>query len=146
MKSAVYETEPGPDEKFDFHAKPHTYYLEAEGTGAIPVNDVVVHGFEALEDKLGPMILELSAQIDIEEGRAPKEDEMAEHGFGGTTYEAPAADNTFSAGTAWGGGQSPNGVQPTATSPWAAVAAPNGAASPWGNAPVHPSANTNSGW
>jgi hypothetical protein len=43
MKSAVHEAEPGPDEKFDFNAKPHTYYLEAEGTGAIPVNDVVVH-------------------------------------------------------------------------------------------------------
>jgi len=43
MKSAVFETEPRPDEKFDFDAKPHTYYLEAEGTGAIPVNDVVVH-------------------------------------------------------------------------------------------------------
>lgn len=149
MKSAVHEAEPGPDEKFDFNAKPHTYYLEAEGTGAIPVNDVVVHGFEALEDKLGPMILQLHQQIDVEEGRAPQEDEMAEE----NPYQPAANDNTYSAGTAWNGGaQSPNGIQPSAASPWAAVAAPNyggmngGAASPWGSGPAEPAADANGGW
>jgi hypothetical protein len=45
MKSANFEQEdaPGSTAKYDITAKPHTYYLEAEGTGAIPVNDVVVH-------------------------------------------------------------------------------------------------------
>lgn len=45
MKSANFEQEdaPGSGAKYDIQAKPHTYYLEAEGTGAIPVNDVVVH-------------------------------------------------------------------------------------------------------
>ncbi|KAJ9118557.1 hypothetical protein QFC22_003777 [Naganishia vaughanmartiniae] len=145
MKSAVFETEPGPDEKFDFNAKPHTYYLEAEGTGAIPVNDVVVHGFEALEDKLGPMILQLHQQIDVEEGRAPKDDEMADE----NAYQPAANDNPYSAATAWNGsGQSPNGAQPSASSPWAAVPAPNyggmngGASSPWGSGPPEPAANT----
>lgn len=43
MKSAQYEAEPEPDEPFDYNAKPQTFYLEAEGTGALPVKDVVVH-------------------------------------------------------------------------------------------------------
>lgn len=43
MKSANFEQEDAPGAKYDITAKPHTYYLEAEGTGAIPVNDVVVH-------------------------------------------------------------------------------------------------------
>lgn len=41
MKSAAYETEPEPDEPFDYNAKPGTFYLEAEGTGSMPVKDVV---------------------------------------------------------------------------------------------------------
>jgi DNA-directed RNA polymerase II subunit RPB3 len=41
MKSAEYENEPEPDEPFDYHAKPGTFYLEAEGTGSMAVKDVV---------------------------------------------------------------------------------------------------------
>ena len=44
MKSASREDEAAPGSELEkITAKPHTYYLEAEGTGAIPVNDVVVH-------------------------------------------------------------------------------------------------------
>jgi len=95
------------------------------------------------------MILELHRQIDIEEGRAPKEDEMDD----ANAYQSGATDTAYTAGTAWNGdAQSPNGVQPSATSPWAAVAAPNhggrngGAASPWGSGPTEPAANASSGW
>lgn len=41
MKSAAYEAEPEPDEPFDYNAKPGTFYIEAEGTGSMPVKDVV---------------------------------------------------------------------------------------------------------
>lgn len=56
MKSANFEQEdaPGSTAKYDITAKPHTYYLEAEGTGAIPVNDVVVHVSVFVSDVLGP--------------------------------------------------------------------------------------------
>lgn len=41
MKSAAYEAEPEPDEPFDYNAKPGTFYIEAEGTGSMPVKEVV---------------------------------------------------------------------------------------------------------
>jgi DNA-directed RNA polymerase II subunit RPB3 len=41
MKSAAYEAEPEPDEPYDYNAKPGTFYIEAEGTGSMPVKDVV---------------------------------------------------------------------------------------------------------
>lgn len=73
------------------------------------------------------MILELHRQIDIEEGRAPKEDEMDD----ANAYQSGATDTAYTAGTAWNGGaQSPNG----------------GATSPWGSGPTEPAANANSGW
>lgn len=43
MKSAAFEAEPEPDEPFDYDAKPTTFYLEAEGTGALPVRDVITY-------------------------------------------------------------------------------------------------------
>lgn len=49
MKSADREDEAAPGSELEkITAKPHTYYLEAEGTGAIPVNDVVVHVSRAI--------------------------------------------------------------------------------------------------
>lgn len=41
MKSAEFEAPPEPDEPFDYNAKATAFYLEAEGTGAVPVKDVI---------------------------------------------------------------------------------------------------------
>ncbi len=41
MRSAVYEDPPAPDEPFDYMAKANNFYLEAEGTGVMPVRQVV---------------------------------------------------------------------------------------------------------
>jgi DNA-directed RNA polymerase II subunit RPB3 len=40
--NAQYEREPDPEEPFDYNAKPGTFYLEAEGTGAMAVKDAVL--------------------------------------------------------------------------------------------------------
>ncbi|KAI5450492.1 RNA polymerase II subunit 3 [Naganishia albida] len=148
MKSANFEQEdvPGSTAKYDVLAKPHTYYLEAEGTGAIPVNDVVVHGFDALADKLGPMILQLDKEVAREEGREPEDEQMGGSAPQENAFAAPsAAANTYSVGTAWGngGGISPYGAPaaaPGATAWGGAVGggawgagANGGQASPWGN-------------
>lgn len=169
MKSANFEQEdvPGSTAKYDVLAKPHTYYLEAEGTGAIPVNDVVVHvsaylsqlcyfpnltanillqGFDALADKLGPMILQLDKEVAREEGREPEDEQMGGSAPQENAFAAPsAAANTYSVGTAWGngGGISPYGAlaaAPGATAWGGAVGggawgagANGGQASPWGN-------------
>ena len=159
MKSASREEEAVPGSELEkITAKPHTYYLEAEGTGAIPVNDVVVHvsdlyqstlstthahpihqGFEALEDKLGPMILQLSREVKREEG-VVEEDEQIGGGdpAADNAFAAPApADNPYAVNTAWnygGSGTQNNGA--SATSPaggngWGGSAATSGTA--WGN-------------
>jgi DNA-directed RNA polymerase II subunit RPB3 len=49
--NAQYEREPDPEEPFDYNAKPGTFYLEAEGTGAMPVKDAV------LEVSVAPMLV-----------------------------------------------------------------------------------------
>lgn len=97
MKSAQYEAEPEQDEPFDYNAKPGTFYLEAEGTGALPVRDVVRLGFEALEDKLAPMILDLQREVNKEEGREEEEEPVHLHG-------AQAAPLVTGFGAAGGGG------------------------------------------
>jgi DNA-directed RNA polymerase II subunit RPB3 len=47
--NAQYEREPDPEEPFDYNAKPGTFYLEAEGTGAMAVKDAVLEVRIALD-------------------------------------------------------------------------------------------------
>lgn len=106
--------------------------------------DLLRQGFDALEDKLGPMILQLSKEVDREEGREPEDEQMGGNAPQENAFAAPAAANPYNAGTAWGGGGiSPYGAPaaaPGATAWGGAVGggawggpANGGQASPWGN-------------
>lgn len=103
--NAQYEREPDPEEPFDYNAKPGMFYMEAEGTGAMAVKDAVMEGFESLEAKLEPILLQLADEIGVEQGLP-----SGESGMDGIQETAPTSGGYGGGYGGSGYGGMPNGA------------------------------------
>ncbi|EIW67427.1 hypothetical protein TREMEDRAFT_45370 [Tremella mesenterica DSM 1558] len=65
--NAAFEAPPQPDEPFDFNAVPSTFYLNAEGVGAVPVREVVEQGIDILVENLANVILAVQRETGVDE-------------------------------------------------------------------------------
>ncbi|CAK7904040.1 DNA-directed RNA polymerase II subunit Rpb3p [[Candida] anglica] len=89
-----WEEAPDPDAKFDYNAKPETFYIDVETVGVLPPDEVVLKGIETLQLKLAGVSMELNKD-GIEASNA------ASGGF--TTYgRSPSGGNNSPGGGGFG--------------------------------------------
>lgn len=88
-KNGMWEEKPAEGEPFDYKAEPTTFYIDLEGTGVMPPDQILHSGVKVLQSKLAGIIRELDA--DADQGQA--------NGFGGGFSPMDAMNG---GGTAYG--------------------------------------------
>ncbi|EEB07420.1 RNA polymerase II subunit 3 [Schizosaccharomyces japonicus yFS275] len=86
-KNADWEEPPREGETFDYNAQPRKFYMEVEGVGSIPPNQIILQGIRVLQEKLAVLVRDLD-----EEQRPGGAMDMAT----GNMSPANQADNTWS--------------------------------------------------
>lgn len=61
-RNCDWEEAPDPEARFDYKAKPNTFYFDVETVGNLPPNEVVVRAIETLQNKLGALSMELNSE------------------------------------------------------------------------------------
>lgn len=128
VKNGQWEEPPNPDQPFNYEAEPETFYIDLEGTGVMPPDQIMHSGIHVLQNKLAGIIRDLSSDD-------PAQTNGYDGGFsppgmpngGQTQYGGQSA---YGAGTAYGqdpGYQTP-GYGGGATSVY-------GSATPYGRQP-----------
>lgn len=122
-KNGEWEEAPQEGEPFDYEAEPNIFYIDLEGTGVMPPDQVLHSGIRVLQNKLAGIIRDLDSSADA--GQQP-------NGYGGFSPK----DGLANAGqTAYGGGQSAYGAGTAyAGDPYAGGQTPYGATSVYGQA------------
>lgn len=106
--NATFEQPPNPDEPFDYNAVPSTFYFNTEGTGSVPVRDVVERGLDILVTNLAGIIYAVQKETggddeDGDDGGAGMVD--PDMGYGGEQY---GNGGEWNAGGGVGGGYTLN--------------------------------------
>lgn len=58
-KNCEFEDPPNEEEKFDYRAKPNTFYVNVESVGSISSEQVIVRGIKTLQDKVADILFSL---------------------------------------------------------------------------------------
>ncbi|KAF7186332.1 DNA-directed RNA polymerase II subunit RPB3 [Pseudocercospora fuligena] len=111
-KNGEWEEPPQEGEPFNYEAEPNQFYIELEGTGVMPPDQILHSGIRVLQNKFASIIKELDAGADDGQqngfgGFSPAQD-MANGGQ--TQYGGQSAYG--GAGTAYGGGYGDGGQTP----------------------------------
>jgi DNA-directed RNA polymerase II subunit RPB3 len=95
-KNGQWEEPPQEGEPFDYKAEPSNFYINLEGTGVMPPDQILHSGIRVLQNKLANIIHNLDAES--EQGQA--------NGFGGFSPDGMANGGTTQYGgqSAYGGG------------------------------------------
>lgn len=91
-KNGEWEEPPQEGEPFNYEAEPNQFYIDLEGTGVMPPDQILHSGIRVLQNKFASIIKELDAGAD---------DGQANGGFGGGF--SPAQDMGNGGQTAYGG-------------------------------------------
>ncbi|KAL1305156.1 hypothetical protein AAFC00_002080 [Neodothiora populina] len=150
-KNAQWEEPPQEGEVFDYDAEPNQYYINLEGTGVMPPDQIMHSGIRVLQQKLATLIQELSG-VDQNStnnlsnnylgngGQSPDMMDMAGAGGAGTAY---GGNTTYGDINGAGGFTTP--YAGGATSAWGggagAGAGGAGGATPYGATPYGRSGN-----
>ncbi|KAG8626834.1 hypothetical protein KVT40_005779 [Elsinoe batatas] len=134
-KNAGWESPPQAGEPFDYDAEPTKFYINLEGTGVLPPDQILHSGIRVLQQKLATVIQELqhtsSTNLNDSNGmmnggnRSP---DLMDTGngtaYGGGTaygdagYTTPGYGAGAGAGSAWGGQQGQGGATPFGATPY----------------------------
>ncbi|KAF4552021.1 DNA-directed RNA polymerase II subunit RPB3-like protein [Elsinoe fawcettii] len=134
-KNVGWESPPVQGEAFDYDAEPDKFYINLEGTGVMPPDQILHSGIRVLQQKLATVIQELqhagSTNLNDANGmvnggnRSP---DLMDTGngtaYGGGTaygdagYTTPAYGGGAGAGSAWGGGGNQGGATPFGATPY----------------------------
>ncbi|PSK36130.1 hypothetical protein B9Z65_5945 [Elsinoe australis] len=132
-KNASWEEPPREGEEFDYDAEPEQFYINLEGTGVMPPDQILHSGIRVLQQKLATVIQELqhtsSTNLNDTNGMVnggPRSPDMMDTGNGtayggGTAYGDPGYTTPgygAGAGSAWGGGAGQGGQTPFGATPY----------------------------
>jgi DNA-directed RNA polymerase II subunit RPB3 len=123
-KNGGWEEEPQEGEPFNYMAEPSAFYIELEGTGVMPPDQILHSGIRVLQGKLANILTELDA-----------EGGQDANGFGGGFSPVDAMANGQN--TQYGGGQSAygGGTAYGAQTPAYGATSVYGQATPYGQRP-----------
>ncbi|RCK55620.1 DNA-directed RNA polymerase II subunit RPB3 [Candida viswanathii] len=99
-RNCDWEEAPDPEAKFDYKAKPNTFYFDVETVGNLPPNEVVVRSIETLQNKLGALTMELNSE-GVEGNDAMRVNDGGFTTYGRTDY---GGGTTYGGRTDYGGG------------------------------------------
>lgn len=60
-KNGKWEEPPTGDERFNYEAEPETFYIDLEGTGVMPPDQIMHSGIQVLQNKLATIIRDLDS-------------------------------------------------------------------------------------
>ena len=120
------------NERFDYNAEPTEFFVNIEGTGVMPPDQILHAGIRVLQQKLATVIRELKDGRDTHAGgRGSPMDGMAS-AYGNPNGTAYGAHSAYGPGTAYGaGGQTP-AYAPQSAYGGGTSAYGGGAATPYG--------------
>jgi len=118
-KNVEWEEPAADGEAFNYEAEPTQFYVNLEGTGVMPPDQVLHNGIKTLQQKLATVIQQLGQTTDSGHeingaagdadvgGMSPPDAGMNGTAYGGQQTAYGAQTPAYGQGTAYGGGQTP---------------------------------------
>lgn len=103
-KNAGWEEPPQEGDVFDYDAEPTRFYINIEGSGVMPPDQILHSGIRVLQQKLATVIQELQHSGQGQMNGGPRSPDMMDMTGNATAY---GHETAYGGGSAWGGVTAP---------------------------------------